>query len=96
MDGRYYRLTDPFADEVAAWQYVSQDKEEVLFNAVQLEIHGNMTPVYVRLKGLERGAVYREEETGESYPADILMGIGLPLQSHMQEYQSYQMKFIKV
>ena len=96
MDGRYYRLTDPFADEVAAWQYVSQDKEEVLFNAVQLEIHGNMTPIYVRLKGLEKGAVYREEETGESFPADILMGVGLPLQSHMQEYHSYQMKFIKV
>ena len=53
MNGRYYRLTNPFVDETAAWQYVSEDKREVLFHAVQLEIHGNMPPVYVRLKGLE-------------------------------------------
>lgn len=95
LNGRYYRLTDPFTDEVAAWQYVSEDKVEVLFNAVQLEIHGNMSPVYVRLKGLEKGAVYQEEQTGIRYPADILMETGLPLQGDLQEYQSYQMKFIK-
>ena len=95
VDGRYYRLTNPYTDEIAAWQYVSEDKTEILFNAVQLEIHGNMTPVYVRLKGLESGAVYREEKTGVSYPADLLMEIGLPLQSEMKEYQAYQMKFVK-
>lgn len=95
MNGRYYRLTNPYTDEIAAWQYVSEDKTETLFNAVQLEIHGNMTPVYVRLKGLESGAVYREEKTGVSYPADLLMEIGLPLQSEMKEYQAYQMKFVK-
>lgn len=95
QDGRYYRLTNPFIDEVAAWQYVSEDKKEVLFNAVQLENHGNMPPVYVRLKGLEKGAFYREEQTETLYPADILMEIGLPLQNELQEYQSYQMMFIK-
>lgn len=93
MNGRYYRLSDPFTDGIAAWQYVSEDKKEVLFNAVQLEIHGNMTPVYVRLKGLEKGVFYKEEKTGISYPADLLMEIGLPLQSELKEYQSYQMKF---
>ncbi len=95
LDGRYYRLTNPFIDEVAAWQYVSEDKKEVLFNAVQLAYHGNMTPNYIRLKGLETGAVYSEEKTGISYPADLLMEIGLPLQSEKQEYQAYQMKFVK-
>lgn len=95
MDGRYYRLTNPFTDVTAAWQYVSEDKKEVLFQAVQLEIHGNMIPVYVRLKGLEEGAVYKEEITGAAYPADLLMEIGLPLRSLKQEYSSYQMKFVK-
>lgn len=95
LNGRYYRLTNPFTDEIAAWQYVSEDKREVLFHAVQLEIHGNMTPIYVRLKGLDESSVYKEETTGMSYPADILMEVGLPLQSKMQEYQSYQMKFVK-
>lgn len=95
LNGRYYRLTNPFTDETAAWEYVSEDKTEILFFAVQLEIHGNMTPVYVRLKGLEKGASYREEQTGMSYPADILMDTGMPLKSEFQEYQSFQMKFIK-
>ena len=95
LNGRYYRLTSPFTDEVAAWLYVSEDKREVLFHAVQLEIHGNMTPVYVRLKGLESGAVYKEEQTGIFYPADILMETGLPLQCELREYQPYQMKFVK-
>ncbi len=95
QDGRYYRLTNPFTDEVAAWQYVSEDKKEVLFHAVQIEIHGNMTPLYVPLKGLEEGAVYKEETTGMSYPADVLMEIGLPLQGEQKEYQSYQLMFVK-
>lgn len=94
-NGRYYRLTDPFTDEVAAWQYVSEDKKEVLFHAVQIALHGNMTPLYVRLKGLEKGAVYHEETTGMSYPADILTEIGLPLQGELREYQSYQMLFVR-
>lgn len=95
LNGRYYRLTNPFTDEVAAWQYVSEDKKEVLFNAVLLENHGNMTPVFVKLKGLENGVFYQEEKTGVLYPSDILMEIGLPLQSGLHEYQSYQMKFVK-
>ncbi len=95
MDGRYYRLTNPFTDEVAAWQYVSKDKKEILFNAVRLANHGNMTPIFVKLKGLEKGAVYKEEKTGDLYPADILMEIGMPLKIELIQYQSYQMKFIK-
>ena len=95
LNGRYYRLTNPFTDEVAAWQYVSEDKEEVLFNAVQLEIHGNMTPVFVRLKGLERGVFYQEEQTGVLYPSDILMEVGLPLQNEQYEYQFYQITLHK-
>lgn len=96
MNGRYYRLTNPFTSEIAAWQYVSEDKKKVLFHAVQIKIHGNMTPLYVALKGLEEGALYKEETTGILYPADILMEVGIPLQGKMQEYQSYQMVFARL
>lgn len=96
MNGRYYRLSNPFQDEITAWQYVSEDKKEVLFHAVQTEVHGNMAPVYVPLKGLEEGTVYREEQTGATYPADILMEVGLPLQHDMREYPAFQMKFDQV
>lgn len=95
LNGRYYRLTNPFTDNAAAWEYISEDKKEVLFYMVQLEIHGNMPPIYIQLKGLEKGAAYKEETTNVLYPADILMEIGLPFQSDLQEYKSYEMKFIK-
>ncbi|MDE6625400.1 MAG: alpha-galactosidase [Lachnospiraceae bacterium] len=91
LDGRYYRLSNPFKDEIAAWQYVSEDRREVLLNAVQIEIHANMAPVYIPLRGLSPGAIYKDMESGICYPADILMTIGLPLIPELQEYSSYQM-----
>lgn len=94
LNGRYYRLSNPFEDEIAAWQFVSEDRKEVLFNAVQLEIHGNMTPVYVKLKGLQEGEIYYNPQSGMNYPADVLMEIGLPLIPKMQEYQEYQIELL--
>lgn len=94
LDGRYYRLTNPFKDEMAAWQYVSEDQKEILLNAVQIEMHANMTPIYIRLKGLKHGEVYKDIKSGICYPADILMEIGLPLLPELQEYQSYQIHLI--
>ena len=94
LDGRYYRLSDPFSDEAAAWQYVSENRQEALLNVVLLEIHGNMPPVYVRLKGLKPGAVYKDVDSGICYPADILMEVGLPLLPGMQEYQSWQIHLV--
>ena len=41
--GSYYRLSNPFKDAYAAWQFVSEDEKTVLINAVMLEVHGNMT-----------------------------------------------------
>ncbi len=96
LNGRYYRLSDPFTDEVAAWQILSENQDEVLFSAVQLELHGNMPPVYVRLKGLREGVYYKDARTGQTYPSDLLMNIGLPLIPEAQEYQSYQIKLVLV
>lgn len=94
LDGRYYRLSNPYQDEVTAWQYISEDQTEVLLNAVQTELHSNMAPVYIKLKGLKSGAVYKDVDTGICYAADILMEIGLPFIPELQEYQSYQIHFI--
>lgn len=93
--GEYYRLTNPHTEEAAAWEFVSKDKEEVLLNVVMVKIHGNMTPVYVCLKGLEEGAMYREEESGILYPAEALMGVGYPMPIELGAYQAYQYHFIK-
>ena len=50
----------------------------------------------MKLKGLERGSMYREQESGKSYSADALMQAGIPLPVEMGEYQAYQMYFVRV
>lgn len=95
QDGLYYRLTNPFESEVGAWEFVSEDASEVLLNVVMLEVHGNMTVNYVKLKGLESGKMYQDQESGRVYPADALMQVGIPLPVELGEYQAYQMHFIK-
>ena len=57
--GDYFRLTDPFEEEIGAWAFVSEDKREVLLNLVMLEVHGYMTSKYVKLQGLDADAMYR-------------------------------------
>ena len=95
QDGLYYRLSNPFESEVGAWEFVSEDASEVLLNVVMLEVHGNMTVNYVKLKGLESGKMYQDQESGRVYPADALMQMGIPLPVELGEYQAYQMHFIK-
>jgi alpha-galactosidase len=94
--GDYYRLTNPFEEEVGAWEFVSADGSEVLVSAVMLEIHGNMTVNYLKLKGLSDGAIYRDSATGKRYAANALMEVGLPLPIEMGEYRAYQMHYTRV
>ena len=96
QNGRYYRLTNPFVSEAGAWEFVSEDQKEVLFQAVMLEIHGNMTVNYVRLKGLKRDCLYQEQTSGRVYAADALMETGIPLPTAFGEYQAYQYYFKEV
>jgi Alpha-galactosidase len=88
--GDYYRLSNPFADAYVAWETVSEDKKQVLLSVVMQEIHGNMTVNYVRLKGLNPDAVYKNAETGTCYYGSALMAAGLPMPVEMGEYQAYQ------
>lgn len=96
QNGLYYRLSDPFRDEISAWEFISEDASEALVSAVMLEIHGNMPVNYVRLKGLEAGAMYYEKESKKTYAADALMETGIPLPVQMGDYHAYQMYFTKV
>lgn len=93
QNGLYYRLSNPFEDTLAAWEFVSEDGTEALVSVVMLEIHGNMTANYVRLKGLKSGRSYQEQESGCIYDADALREIGIPLPLKGGEYQAYQYYF---
>ena len=53
--------------------FVSEDMERALVNVVMLEIHGNMTVNYVKLKGLEASALYEDLAAGKCYHGNALM-----------------------
>lgn len=91
--GLYYRLTNPFKQEVGAWEFLSEDGTEALVHAVMLEIHGNMAVRYVKLKGLKSGCMYREMSSGRLYASDVLMETGIPLPAAFGEYEAYQLYF---
>lgn len=96
MKGLYYRLSDPLTQEIGAWEFVSEDGAEILVSAVMLEIHGNMTVNYVRLKGLPEGCMYQEKESGRVYASDALMEAGIALPVEMGEYHAYQLYFSRL
>ncbi len=91
QNGLYYRLTNPFREVLAAWEFASPDRSEILVGAVAQEMHGYMTIPYLRLKGLTPGAMYRDELTGKCYPADALMDMGLPILPSRADYAATQM-----
>jgi alpha-galactosidase len=95
QNGDYYRLTNPFESEVGAWEIVAHDKSEALVSAVMLEVHGNMTVNYLKIKGLTPDAYYRIDGSERLYAANALMEVGLPLPIEMGEYQAYQMHFVR-
>ncbi len=94
--GDYYRLSNPFADACAAWVFVSEDREQVLFSVVMQEIHGNMTVNYIRLKGLDPDALYKDAATGACYYGSALMEAGIPMPVEMGAYRAYQIWMEKV
>lgn len=91
-NGLYYRLSDPFRDVCAAWQFTSPDAAHALVSAVLLEIHGNMPVPYIRCKGLLPGALYEDAATGRRYSGAALMEAGLPLPVETGPYHAYQVE----
>ncbi len=93
--GKYYRLSNPFQEECAAWLFVSENADKALLNVVMLENHGNMNVQYVKLKGLNPNTVYEVAATGKRYYGSALMQAGIPMPVQQGEYLSYQMEFIQ-
>ena len=60
-EGDLYRLSDPSLDQLAAWAFVSPEKDLVLLNVVNLLTHCNRPVSYLKVSGLAADAVYRCE-----------------------------------
>ena len=95
-EGTYWRLSDPFMDEIAAWMTVSEEQDHALVSAVRLRAEANQAAVYVRLRGLKPDAVYLEEQSGRQYSGAALMHAGIPLPPFTREYEAYQFVFTEL
>ena len=89
-EGIYYRLSNPFRDELAAWMMVSEDQAQALVNVIRLSAEANSPAAYVTLRGLDETALYLEKNTGKLYAGAALMEAGMPLPAANGEYEAYQ------
>lgn len=90
QQGDYYRLSNPQKDELGAWEFVSEDREEALLSVVMLKQHGNMTVNYVKMRGLIPDAYYQIDGEEQIYSGAALMQAGIPLPIESGEYLAYQ------
>ena len=95
-EGMYYRLSDPFEAPYAAWMFVSEDRDTALCSIVILENHSNPPIHYVKLRGLDKDAVYEDKESGKRYYGSALMEAGLPMPLIKEDYPAWQMIFTRV
>ncbi len=95
-EGTYWRLSNPFVQEYAAWMTVSQDKDYALLSVVRLTAEANQNTSYLHLLGLEPYTLYLEENSGKIYFGMSLMSAGFPLPPFTHEYEAYQFYFYRV
>ena len=95
-EGDYYRLSNPFQDNFAAWMVVSDDRSKALVSVIRLTAEANPPAAYVTLKGMEEDAFYREKTTGKVYPGTALMEAGILLPAAVSEYEAYQIELERV
>ena len=89
QNGDYYRLSNPQKDEIGAWAFVSQDKDEVLVNVVMLKIH-------VTIPGIRPDKFYKEQKSGQIYSGSALTEAGIPIPIENSEYLAYQFYFKQI
>ena len=94
-NGLYYRLSDPMNDKFAVWEFVSEDKKEVLVNGVIFRTEPNRTQYLIKLRGLLPDADYRLDNSGGVYKGSALMNGGILLPRSWGDNYPVEMHFIK-
>ena len=90
-DGDYYRLSSPYENPYyTAWQHVSKDRKKSLVSLVLTDKESNDAQMYLRLKGLDKDAMYTVEGLEGRYSGALLMHAGLPVPGELNEYEGIQ------
>ncbi|MDP4146316.1 MAG: alpha-galactosidase, partial [Bacillota bacterium] len=94
--GDLYRIGNMFENpEFDCVEFVSKDKDEVLVTYVQVLMRPNHHSRRIRLKGLDKEAFYRNEETNEVYSGAALMNGGILITGLWGDFKGKLMHFIR-
>jgi alpha-galactosidase len=94
-NGLYYRISNPLVDKYAVWEYVSEDRKEVLVHGIVFRTEPNMMAYSVKLRGLEPDRKYRMTENGKVYTGSALMNGGVLIPDAWGDYVPVEMHFIE-
>ncbi|MBE6053355.1 MAG: alpha-galactosidase [Clostridium sartagoforme] len=85
--GDLYRLKSSFNSNEAAWMNISRDKNNIVVSYVKKYGEPNVLPKRLKLKALDKDALYEINESGEVFGGDELMYIGLEIGELFNDYQ---------
>ena len=94
--GKYYRLANPFEENQASWNFVSEDGTQIIFVHIQVLARSAYRIPVLRLRGLEPKSDYRNIDTGEIFGGDELMYGGITIPRVRQDFSSTMILFEKV
>lgn len=96
-NGKYYRLSDPFSDNYAAWEFASKDK--ALVQGMVYRTEPTSLRYCVKLRGLDENGLYRVvcgEEVHELVSGKALMVRGILLPKTWGDYISFEINLTRI
>lgn len=95
--GDHYRIGNVFENiYFDAWMFVAKDKSEALLEFVQVLSRPNERSRRIKLKGLDKDAVYQIEGTEFKATGKALMTAGFNIKNPWGDYQSEIFHFVRV
>ena len=95
-NGKYYRLTNPMAEDAALWEFAAQDGSEVLVQGMLFHAEANVLRRTVQLRGLDAEKRYRLDGTEQVYTGAALMAGGVLLPKAWGDYTPVTRHFSEV
>ncbi len=91
QNGNYYRLTNPFTDDYAVFEYSYKNK--IIVGLMRLKSRAINLQTKFKLKGLEENRIYVDKKSGCKYSGSQLMNFGLTIAASQGANDYYSILF---
>lgn len=92
-NGTYYRLSNPTNDKYAIWEFVSEDKKEILVQGIIFRTEPNMLRYPIKLRGIEENYNYTLDSDNVTYTGGALLNGGILLPKSWGDYVPINLHF---